>query len=149
MNAARAMADTVQAAPRYSRKEALEKWGGAYALAHDAPTGCVYCGIQDGCGKDHVPPLSFVSLVGKPEGLCLYDACPVCNGLLSKYPVTCLKDRAEYLICVLRREWALLVSGQPRRWDRELVAASGQNIKRRLASGEVAALCRCSGCRVR
>lgn len=139
------MSNETQRAKRAARHAEFHK---LYARARDNEGGCVYCGGPSRGGRDHVPPLAFVDEVGPYGDLWLYDACGLCNIKLSAYPVACLVARAEYLLCVLRREWLLLNSGVVRRWRQSHVALTGVSVKRRLVTGETRARCRCAACQV-
>lgn len=130
----------------FRRKARVARWHGAYSAAHpDCVDGCcVYCG-GPASGLDHVPPLSFLDLVGERQGL-LYRACVVCNTKLSAYPADCLPVRADYLVAVLRREWLLCRNGVKRLFPAERIETTGKALRERIRSGEVRAACRCRRC---
>lgn len=128
------------------RKEREAKWHGQYSRAESCEDGCAYCGQIGNLGEDHVPPLAVLEKVGKLRNLFLYDACVVCNARLGDYPSACLVVRAEYLVCVLRRDWLLTTKGVKRQFSTHQVASAGVGIKARLQSGQIKARCRCRSC---
>lgn len=128
------------------RKSRLEQFGSLYEKAHALEGACVYCGEAAKNGLDHVPPLHAVEQFGPYDRHYLYDACGLCNCKLSAYPAACLVVRAEYLLCVLRKEWLILSRGGKRRWPKEQVAINGIAVKARLTSGAIRAVCRCKSC---
>lgn len=132
---------------RKIRREWEASFGPSYVEVHDKENGCVYCGQDGKAGRDHVPPLALVAQRKVPEGpRWCYPACFLCNEKLAAYPASCLMLRAEFLLCVLRREWLLVKGGKRSRWRPEHVARNGVSVKARLASGETRALCRCGRC---
>lgn len=125
---------------------ALARFGDAYRRAHDGETGCVYCGELREVQLDHVPPLGLIVRAKRVGDLWLYEACATCNRLLRDYPAACLVLRSEYIRARLRGEWARIVAGAPGRYQAPQVRRMGEGISRRLAGGDVAALCRCGRC---
>lgn len=127
------------------RKEREAKYGASYKLVEDLEGCCVYCGRPSKNGRDHVPPLAFVGRFPDAPRL-LYSACYLCNQKLAAYPSSCLPERAEFLICALRREWLFMKAGMAKKWTKEQVAINGIAVKARLASGEIRGQCRCVVC---
>jgi len=130
------------------RRKALEdRLHSTYKLAPNHEGGCIYCGAKSS-GKDHVPPLFHAETVSKDgSGRWLHDCCGPCNVLLSAYPAVCLKVRAEYLLCVLRREWLLTRNGLKRKYPNSVISTKGLRVKARLASGITQSLCLCKNCK--
>lgn len=120
--------------------------GAAYRVAPVPPRVCVYCGGDAKAGRDHVPPLAAASWFSPSALRWLYPACTICNGTLSVYPAACLVERAEFLVCILRRDWLRIKAGQSKRWPLDAVATKGRACKERLSAGDTAKACHCRSC---
>lgn len=127
------------------RKEREARYGHTYTPVEDKEGGCVYCGQACKGGRDHVPPLAYVQRFADMPRL-LYPCCQLCNEKLAAYPATCLQDRAEFLICTLRREWLYIRGGMPRKWSGEAVAIKGIAVKNRVVAHVLRGLCCCRTC---
>jgi hypothetical protein len=100
--------------------------------------------------RDHVPPLRFVHAVGQVADRKLYAACWRCNGLLGPHVALCLAERADFLLSAYRAEYrqVLASDGSEVVKKKRLLAIAGKarRLKRRLASGQVRAVCCCRSC---
>lgn len=130
---------------RNRRREREAKYGHTYKAVEDKEGCCVYCGEPSKGGRDHVPPLAYVQRFEHMPRL-LYPCCQLCNEKLYAYPATCLQDRADFLICALRREWLYIRGGMPRKWSGEAVAIKGIAVRNRVLAHTFRALCCCRTC---
>lgn len=112
------------------------------------PLCCVYCGTSVSSGQvDHVPPVAAVAVM---PGVArwLYRACWLCNRNLGAYPVTCLQDRAGFLICKLRMNWlrSSIAGPERARVPVERIISAGRSVMERLENGAIRERCRCGRC---
>lgn len=111
------------------------------------PLCCVYCGASVSYRQvDHVPPVAAVAFM-PGAARWLYPACALCNRCLGPYPVTCLQDRAAFLVGKLRVQWLRSSNLGPdrARVPVERIIAAGRRVIDRLENGAIRERCRC-GC---
>lgn len=138
------MVDSVVKRKPSARKAREARLHGTYKAVEHVLEECVYCGRGGRIGDDHVPPLVAADWV-KAERL-LYPCCPICNCMISGYPLVCLERRAEYLLCRLRAEWARTKAGLAKRWTLDDLEQVAEGVKGRLHNGRQRDDCRCQWC---